>query len=159
MTRPVIFLDCDGVLNTYATFRETKPGSRLRDPYPSEDDLVARLQGFCIEINAIVCVSSTWRKLNERRDIIHYLGHWLRDYLPQHASWRTPCMPSGFRGSEVAEWFQMYPHRTGLPHVIFDDDGDFYPDQPLVKVNPEFGLTDDNIQMAREMLAEQGWTP
>lgn len=156
MTRPIIFLDCDGVLNTYSTFRESKPSRTRSDLYPSEDYLVARLQGFCIETNAIICLSSTWRKLNERRDIIRYLGYWLKDYLPQHASWRTPSLPSGHRGSEIDEWFAMYPHRGGLPHVIFDDDHDFHPGQPFVHVDPEFGLTDANLAQARELLRKQG---
>jgi hypothetical protein len=164
--RPIIFLDCDGVLNNYSTHTRSRLGDP-RAPFLSEDRLVNRLQDFVFETNAIVCISSTWRKRcrstpksawreTQRRDMMRLIGPWLDDFIPRTGAWRTPSMLSGFRGSEIAEWFRMYPKYAGSHHVIFDDDRDFYEDQPFVHVNPEFGLRDCDIIDARAMLREQG---
>lgn len=160
--RPIIFLDCDGVLNTYETFRRPRAiGQRVsrRSCFVSDPLLVERLHEFCLEFHAVVIVSSTWRKLNTRAQFISYLGDWLQAYIPRSGAWRTGSGRTGHRGEEIKQWFIDHPTYRGSPYVIFDDDRDFHPDQHFVHCNPEKGLSKANLNSARIKLHGQGWAP
>ncbi|AFU88183.1 hypothetical protein CcrColossus_gp313 [Caulobacter phage CcrColossus] len=52
-------------------------------------------------------------------------------------------------------WFRANPRHGAAPYVIFDDDSDFYPDQPHVKTHYDHGLTDADIERASQLLADQ----
>lgn len=153
--RPILFLDCDGVLNTVNTPRKERDPRRRAWRYyvhVSEPALVERLRRFAEEFNLIIVVSSTWRKLNTRGQFISYLGEWLQPHIPRSKHWRTGNGRTGFRGVEVEQWFADNKAHQGTPYVIFDDDGDFHWHQPLVNINYETGLTDENIARARAIL-------
>ncbi|AXQ68859.1 hypothetical protein HOU00_gp266 [Caulobacter phage CcrPW] len=158
MNRPILFLDCDGVVNTTSTeplpYDKRRPAWR-KYAHLSEPAIVARLKAFVQAHNMIVVVSSTWRKLNTRAQFISYLGDWLQAHIPRSKHWRTVSTNKGFRGEEVRIWFRANPRHGAAPYVIFDDDSDFYPDQPHVKTHYDHGLTDANIARASQLLAEQ----
>lgn len=161
--RPIIFLDCDGVLNTHASFRRQRELKgkvpRRLIVYISEPELVERLRMFCEEFDAVVVVSSTWRKLNTRAQFISCLGDWLQPHIPRSGAWRTGNGRTGHRGEEIRQWFIDHPTYQDAPYVIFDDDRDFHPDQHFVHCNPEKGLSKANLNSARIKLHGQGWAP
>lgn len=130
-TRPVIFLDIDGVLNsvgsaiafgTYRRFSHVSMGILRR--------LVERT-------NADIVISSSWRvgsSLDDLRKVFaendpQFPVARIVDVTPRHS-----LKPRGF---EVDAWLAANGART---HVIFDDDGDFDATQPLVKTNNAIGL-------------------
>ena len=58
------------------------------------------------------------------------------------------------RGDEVQAWLDDDDKKCGENHtyVIFDDDSDFHPDQPLIKCNPACGLTLKDVIKAVDIL-------
>lgn len=161
LIRPHVFLDMDGVVNNSTNWQqqheadvigqlddETGPRVRL---LPIDSNCLKRIVDFLIEVDAVVVISSSWRKV--------YGRDWWERNLPQFASrfpegdaWRTGSDRRGHRGNEVVEWLQTY---GWPPHVIFDDDSDFYQFQPFVHTSMHTGCTDIHIQQARSILRAQ----
>ena len=152
----VIFLDFDGVLNSMKWYKRRKemgmeiPTSFLhRSQYELDEAAVKMMSDFVKEVQASVVVSSSWRILHpieELREIVKVCGWDAPEFIDV-----TPRSEKGFRGGEVGQWLKQTYH-TIQSHVIFDDDGDFYPDQPLVKTSWELGLEQHHIDQAREIL-------
>jgi hypothetical protein len=150
----VIFLDFDGVLNTaeliHSVVSSRKFTSYTEKHYEELDPVrVKMISDLALETGAVIVVSSSWRilhTLEELRDMLRCAGMDER-VLPIDV---TPNTSRGFRGQEVYDWLSDHPDVTH--HVIFDDDGDFYPLQPLVKTSWEGGLTEDHIDLARGAL-------
>ena len=146
---PIIFLDCDGVINNWHTVAVNN-GYRL--PYVIEPDLVKRLQRFVENRNALIVVTSTWRLTITKEEFIQVVGGWVAFHLMIGSAWKTGRDDRGFRGNEVRNWFNDNPNFEFYKYVIFDDDSDFHSDQPFVKVNGEFGLTETDLNKARDFL-------
>ena len=146
---PIIFLDCDGVLNNHNSISVV--GDNFL-PYVVESNLVKILRIFCEQRNALIVLSSSWRITITKDELISIIGDWLRFHLILGDGWRTGRDPRGFRGNEVDQWFIDYPQDKGYKYIIFDDDSDFHPHQPLVKVDGSVGLISIDIQKARKFL-------
>lgn len=146
---PIIFLDCDGVINNWDSVIESG-GYRL--PYVAERKLVNILKKFCEEEDAIVVLTSTWRISITKSELLEVIGNWLDFHLPSGSKWKTGRDKRGFRGNEVIDWFNDNPIFKNNKYVILDDDSDFHPDQHFVKINGEVGLTEADIIAARSFL-------
>ena len=149
MLSPIIFLDCDGVVNNW---HSEFANSGYRVPYVAEKNLVEILKRFCEETNALIVLSSTWRITISKEELKEIFGGWIQFHLISGNSWKTGRDAKGFRGNEIEEWFKDNPNFANYRYVILDDDSDFHPHQPHVKINSEFGLTPDDINSARELL-------
>ena len=135
---PLVFLDFDGVLNNMGS--ATAFGSfHTFDPVSVR--LMARL---CEETGAKIVVSSSWRPqapgqldllLGSMREVgAGELCKFVIDY--------TQSL-TGIRGAEIAKWRRDNKHNGN--YVIFDDDSDMFPGQPLVQTSlgRGFGLCGD----------------
>ena len=92
--------------------------------------------------------------MHNRNQFVDLIGKWVEPWLMPGKSWRTKAGPRAFRGAEIETW--LSEHRMpGDRYVILDDGIDFMPKQPLVRTNAEFGLTDDDIVLAKIILDEQ----
>jgi hypothetical protein len=125
----ILFLDCDGVLNSKQTFM-----SHQRQMDPIDDDMVKRVKSIIKETGCKIVLSSVWRnheysknKVNKKIKIYDV----------------TPNL-SGFRGSEIKAWLDK--HNDVTKYAILDDDSDMLPDQPLFQTSFETGLTDEIVQ-------------
>ncbi|MFA9462414.1 HAD domain-containing protein [Thiohalorhabdus methylotrophus] len=168
----VLFLDFDGVVNRRSTLA---PGQgrfdsgtvnegegctwRWVDPERCallEDRLVGRVRDLVVEAEAQVIVSSDWRtvlELGEISDLLAAAG-WPDAPL---VGTTDPDLAYSFcrRFEEVADWLR----RNGEPvaWVALDDqwgdrDGLGY---PVVEVDPEQGLQDDDVARALAILNGQ----
>lgn len=152
----IIFLDIDGVLNNAewvrTLYEENRKKGQLSYFERHENEIdptrVKMISDFAIEMNASIVISSSWRKLHPLYEI--------NDMLIENGLYEgvqpigiTPSLNSGYRGEEVQYWLEQNPHVTS--YVIFDDDGDFYPHQPLVKTSWEEGLLPIHIEQARDI--------
>ena len=146
---PIIFLDCDGVINNWNSVHRS---GYVRSLYVAEPELVKILQKFCEDEDAIVVLSSTWRITISKSELVQVIGSWLMHHLPSGSAWKTGRDSRGFRGNEVVQWFNENPIFKKHKYVIFDDDSDFHSDQPLVNINGEFGLTENDIEIAKSLL-------
>lgn len=148
MSRPLVFLDFDGVLNNMQTHGGWRPGRERR--VPVEAPAVDLITNFLEAVNGRLVISSTWRKIKTRNDILWQFPQW-RPYLePQ---WRTGSLDSGFRGDEVDAWLQE--NEVVAPYVCFDDDSDFHAHNNLIQTDPEVGLQKQDVEKALDVLNAQ----
>lgn len=145
----VIFLDIDGVLNSYATLPESEKGKMISLHKP----LVDRLLHIVKRTGAKIVVSSSWRKsewrLKEIRDAgIEYIGV-------------TPCRPRPAgasmewceRGKEIWVWINRHRKKNVVRYCILDDDSDMLPYQKHFKTSMfEGGLTEEIAERVIEYL-------
>ncbi|MDE6556016.1 MAG: hypothetical protein K2K55_03540 [Duncaniella sp.] len=152
MTRPVIFLDFDGVLNTdrYQA-RLAVEGETPKDAWgPIFDPCsVANLKKIIDATEAEIVISSSWR-------YAHGLGSlrmmWEVRDLPGEIRGILACGATCVsRGGEIDGWL----NRNGRPnYVIIDDLDDFYPSQHdhYVETNPIIGITENDTDKAIKIL-------
>lgn len=161
----VVFLDFDGVLNCESWMHcvtDTRrangfpPQSAFdRDKEELDPSRVKLVSDFCIEESASIVVSSSWRKLMSMADLWDVLRSTGMDKAIQIIG-VTPNSSTGFRGTEVLMWLDEHSVNCNVTKcVIFDDDGDFYSHQPLVKTTWEEGLLPAHIAQARELLNKE----
>ena len=131
--QPYLFLDVDGVLNTYHSLVE---GDDLHSP------CVEQLRRILKEADPEVVLSSTWRNYPDlRRKVWKVVGH------------RGKCTPKiggVWRGGEIDLFLKKDPR----PYVILDDDNDMLPEQMpnLIQTDPTVGLTEERADKVIELL-------
>ena len=133
----IIFLDIDGVLNCQ-TFFESYHNSKkvLRKQVKSKEidkedfyksqicvERVQWLNALCIKINAVVVISSTWRKnktVEELQEILNNSGATFK------IMGKTGIDESRIRGVEISKYLDRYREELKLDceYVIIDDDSD-----------------------------------
>lgn len=168
----IVFLDIDGVLNCqvfyearlkhYGKHRYVESDLKL-DYYKSNlsSDRIVLLNGLCKETNAVVVVSSTWRKgrtVEELQTMLDYAGATFKiiDITPSLAY---------ERGSEIRAWLKhnIKPETHGMyyfdfhNYVILDDDSDMllWQQQNFFQCDSYSGLTDNLIYKAKRFLNKQ----
>lgn len=153
MSKPLIFLDFDGVLNTFATWG-LYPSEKALDP-----DKIARVRALCHSCDAEVVISSAWRhvhSLEELRHMLHRRGGLEEDLVigvtPEWAS-----RSHTDRGLEIQKWLRDNK-REECPFVILDDlhSGVFKGlESNHVQTTLKSGFTDEKLEEARENLRGQ----
>ena len=131
---PIVFLDVDGVLNNYGSI--TAFGSAHEfDPVS-----VSLLRRLCDEAGAKIVVASAWRPREPGKldTLVRSLSQCGASEIARFIIGYTDTLISGIRGAEVAKWRRDNKH-TG-PYVIFDDDSDFFADQPIVQTSQGRGF-------------------
>lgn len=135
----IIFLDIDGVLNSidlslYKRSSEVEPTRLLNNVDPIR---VGILKWIVDMTDAKIVISSSWRH-GKTPD-------WFIGFF-EGFNWCFPpvigCTPDldGIRGEEVKTYLDAN-YNEPPPHVIFDDDSDFYEDQPFIHVSRITGLS------------------
>ena len=159
----VIFLDIDGVLNSYDFYLSDRCPGNLNGQEGDIDPMcVERVLRICNETNAQIVISSDWRiawegtrmrleKMGLSRDIVvdktpeliwQRLGK--HNYMVENDDESYEYS----RGREIDLWLEAHPECTN--YVIIDDRMDFTEEQQphFVHVNSKCGLTDDNTDIA-----------
>lgn len=164
MTKPVLFLDIDGVIMPGSAWREETEEERAirkeRDGYLFPSTIMSRLNTLVAQTGAQVCVSSTWRhdsRFRERFVDAGFEGAF-------HEDWRTDIdlnMTDGglyinqARGDEIAAWLARHPEVTRW--AIVDDDRDMLPEQfdRFVWTSFDIGLTEAAADKLKILLQRQ----
>lgn len=95
-----------------------------------------------------IVISSTWREI--------FNLDWLKAKLAsyhidcKHVIDKTPAIPSGNRGLEIAMWLEAHPE---VDHYIIIDDNDFgisdyHPQDKVVKTSWDTGFTTKHLEEA-----------
>lgn len=144
MSRALIFLDVDGVLNTPFQW---ETGSDRLDP-----GCVLRLHRLVRATDAHVVLSSSWRLMHRLDDVRHRTG------LGDRLIGATPDLVWEPRGMEIAAWLKrLHARSVGRPFVILDDDNDMVHLLPhLVQTDFNVGLTAENVADAIAHLRGKG---
>ena len=148
----IIFLDVDGVLNSInnliEVYNKTKKPHSGYD-YPFDEKCLKNLQTLVEQTKAKLVITSTWRKTEEGKEV---LLKTLKEYgLDKEVIGYTPVHPSENRESEIKEYLSNLKER--INYIILDDYeemGEYAKD--LIKVSPQTGLTNKNVEDAVKRL-------
>jgi len=166
----VIFLDIDGVLNTWTT-------CHLPPSFEKKHKIEAYLSPKSIELvnklakenDAKIVISSSWRMHDKDLHVDpEYAGIDLRDFLGRSGltakfaeDWHTP-IPERFgellhgrpRGFEISDWLENHPEVTKW--VSLDDDVSGFESKGilnhLAKTNPRMGFLEEDFEKANNIL-------
>jgi hypothetical protein len=160
----IVFLDFDGVLNSYEFMREWhergEKGTVGLDP-----KAVVHLNRIVAESGAHVVVSSSWRyahKLGELKDILNevgFVGHVI-DVTPlphEINGMKLSLIINGqTRGREIDAWLRATAEDRGVDSfVILDDDSDTEPHEARhIKTTFAEGLVESHVNAAIAILAQ-----
>lgn len=167
-TKPILFLDFDGVLNSWAFLkRARKAEGRNVSLWNNLDPIAVRRLNYLVKMSRCdVVVSSTWRTMKEHdtaeklQDILVSFGyrHEVKGITPRlgcqahrDLGWEKCC--DGHRGSEIKAYLDGLPEKvTNI--AILDDDSDM---NPLlhrhVKTNMDFGLLMTHVWKAHALMS------
>lgn len=154
----IIFLDIDGVLNSFRTCKAYKGYPWPDEPatwWKLDDVAIGLLRRVVKECNAKIVLSSTWRHFVDLKRLENKLEVPIQGITFEgHMS---------IRGEEVAHYLKQHID-TIRSFVIIDDDSDFTDSQKerLVLVSHRDGmLVDHMLQMSdilgRELSFEERW--
>lgn len=142
MSRKIIFLDIDGVLNSLRSCLALGgypfPGrSKERDWHLFDDVAVGLLRRVVSKTGAVCVLSSSWRlgmDADDLQDLAERLG------VPIIGKTRDTYSRER-RGEQIRDWLQTNP--DVVCYAILDDDSDMMHEQLpyFVKVNHDDGLT------------------
>jgi hypothetical protein len=173
----VIFLDIDGVLNSMSFYWKcdpTAPGGGvyrrkegwLREHPPIDPEAVKHLNEIIDRSAAVVCISSSWRKLMPLNDLENYLeGCGIRincvgstpDFFRDRADWfeRVAPMRPIERGDEIKAWLDS--HSFPVSHyVVLDDDSDMTAvADHFVQTDFDHGLLAEHVTRALAILGAE----
>lgn len=167
----LIFLDFDGVLNSYRTVFAAPGKENGWDPEHLDPVSIGLVRKLCDLTGAKIVISSTWRDHftnDELKEILAKKGWPDAPIIGRTASslsWR-------FRGGEVADWLEEFVNAGNEieSYVILDDNnwfftgdgeddtmresgpGPFRKNQPLVKTDQLDGMTIDALYAALQYL-------
>lgn len=157
----IIFQDIDGCLNNFAVIRASERGTKSKgsDTNPITylvssigPELVSRLNRLVEATQAVLVISSTWRKwytIEQMKEAFKTQGFQgtIIGMTPDNGT---------HRGLEIAEWLEVNKDRYDVESfVILDDDSDMsHLKHRLVKTSMLEGLCDDHVDRAIAMLNE-----
>lgn len=143
----VIFLDIDGVLNSFRTAHAYDGYPSSRSEYDKFDDVaVTLIRDLCVKNDIKVVLSSTWRLDKNWKKLENTLKIPLLD--------RTPYLSVSTRvdrGREIAIWLEDHPEVT--VYAIIDDDSDMLEEQKPFFVHTCYknGFSYDNYEQLRKI--------
>lgn len=174
-SRPLVFLDFDGVLNTERHFAELKgKGLPFKDKYGPlfDPEAVENLKKIIDVTSAQIVASSSWRYMGledlqrmwHDRDLpgkiagitpLHTDDDKLLETDLSELDVITADMFCSSRGNQIRAYFE----ETGMDmdaqrYVIMDDLKDVLPEQEdhFIRINPIVGITEEDAERAIEIL-------
>ncbi len=153
MRTKLIFLDVDGVLNTFDFMHAMTVLNEERSVdqwymHWFDPRAVMWLQYIIRETDARIVVSSTWRGNK------HFDKMWASRQMPDVIIGKTPRLYGKYRGAEIRQWMEEYGLDKIYSYLILDDDRDMLPEQKphFLWTNGEFGLTMAEARKGIEIL-------
>lgn len=158
----IIFLDIDGVLNSWDYWHRVPKEERANDGTAGEfdDEAIERLNRIIEETGAVVCISSTWRILFPST----YIEQLLRKRgFRGIVIGATPSLGEYekdekghvliHRGFEIQNWLDALGDKV-KSYVILDDDSDMMPGQMknYVRCYTAHGLRESQVRQAINVL-------
>jgi hypothetical protein len=148
--KPVIFLDVDGVLNTPITWGG-------RGEKGMDIDKVTRLSKLVEDLDAIIVISSAWRRAYTLEELKGFLG--LRGLkTTARVVGITPDISLPLRGEEVKRW--LTDHDWKAPFVALDDQWKesferWLGEEHYVLTSTVVGLQDEHVEQVKQKIKEQ----
>lgn len=146
--RKLIFLDCDGVINSHGTFVSHK-GSTNMDTWPIDKALLANLQKIVEATGAEIVISSDWKRHTKSFGRIRSAcRRWAK------VIGKTPRMDGESRYVEILQWFEDEGVKfADVVYAVIDDDPGAGGPHPFFQTQMKFGLT---IEIADKVIEHLG---
>ncbi len=157
----IIFLDCDGVVNSsefYLGSSLFEHGFDLQRAVEifkcSPESLVApnllgHVKDLCLSLDASIVISSSWRLHYGKDDFIRIFDSKGWSNAPVIDLTKDLRSEGKCRGDEVQLWLDTH---SVDDYVIIDDMNDFHLDQNLFKTNFNYGFTKKCVQKVVKMM-------
>jgi len=148
----IIFLDIDGVLNTWR-FQDYQVKCFECDSWNAQFNFdpicMKNLKELIDKTNAYIVISSSWRNTdNGIKDICNNLKLY---GLENRFFSCTPILDRKTRGEEIEMWLYMFSNMD-INYVILDDDNDVEDlEYRLVQCNDYYGFTKNELEKALEL--------
>lgn len=148
----VLFLDVDGVLNSWPTMKEWH-ANKWGLIHQIGRDLVARVNRIVEETGCKVVLSSIWRHDCRSFPKLEDLSNYFKKFGATFDLFdKTPRDRNEIRGKEIQMWLDENPGVESI--VILDDDGGMGLFIPYwVKTSMETGITDEHVNQAIVLLS------
>jgi HAD domain in Swiss Army Knife RNA repair proteins len=162
----VIFLDFDGVLNSWKYTNIWLGNCTIKDGYIDRDkygflfdkNCVLNLKNLIDKASADIVISSSWRHLglekikmlwNDRQLPGEVIG-----IIPKHDKQTTGNSESLSRGECIQLWLEENPIES---YVILDDNDDFLEEQKQfwVQTNGDIGFSEQDLAKALDVLTKK----
>lgn len=161
----VIFLDIDGILNTHTSSGYPKVPVHFKGDIimfnQLDQDCVARLNEITDATDAVLVISSTWRKtLDHTGQFGSLMQHFKQQGVTGDVIGYTPVTWGELRNHEIKLWFEERKDTRNIEkYVILDDDLKFFafhkPDNMVYVENGWMtGIQDEHVKEAIEILNE-----
>ena len=149
MASPIVFLDFDGVLNTAKTW-----GNRRE--HAVDADKVALLNNLVEATDAVIVISSTWRRCYTLAELQGFLQ--MRGLeRPDRVVDVTGGDDEGLRGEEISNWLTAHCNPKDWPNFVILDDMPVNQFEGLLKhfvqIKSSEGLTVFNCKTAARVLS------
>jgi hypothetical protein len=163
----IIFLDIDGVLNSFEKHADLDVphstwcpevmnafGIKL-EVFP---EMVERINRITDATGAKLVISSSWRVgyLAEWADVIIHLHNvGIKGFIVGRTPWNRNDPELSTRGKEIEAWFKKHPDEKIESFVILDDLNQMEPLMDyLVQTDHAKGIQDEHVNRAIEMLSK-----
>lgn len=127
----VLFLDVDGVLNTFRDYETIGDDVMF---YRINRRCLDRLKNIIKETGCKLVLSSSWRVMKDGRETLEKIGE--LEFIGETDE------DSGPRGFQIKRWLDKHPEVEN--YCIVDDDGDMMQNQlpHFIQTDPEYGITE-----------------
>lgn len=145
MSKKILFLDVDGVLNS----RDT---TNFKTLWPVDPYMVFMVGKIQLDTGCDIVLSSSWRHHPDGVKVVE-------DQLKIKLLGKTPTLGTKrgadgkdiTRGEEIRKWLKDNGHEDAT-YAILDDDSDFNWDLPLFKTTFQSGLTPEIAKQVTDHL-------
>ncbi|MBD3261866.1 MAG: hypothetical protein GF334_09415 [Candidatus Altiarchaeales archaeon] len=155
-SRPLVFLDIDGVLNHYRWWDYA--AENMNRAYVEGDDLhrlsidpvsVVWVNRLLTLSDGLLVISSTWRVSFPFEELKRILG--MVGINQDLIIGRTPEYKNAQRGWEIEDWVEKFGPCVG--YVALDDDSDWGDiEEHWCLIDRKVGFTEDDLEKALEIL-------
>lgn len=163
----LIFLDIDGVMNSFETHADPNMPHEAWNPelmarlglslniYPI---FVERINKITEETGARIVISSSWRigYLAEWADVVIYLHNCgLKGFIVGRTPWKNMEDCFATRGEEINGWFEQHPNEKIESFIVIDDNtlGEKYTFKDnFIQTNFQQGIQDIEVEIAIKLL-------
>jgi len=148
----ILFLDVDGVLNSWPTMKEWH-ANKWGLIHQIGKDLVARVNKIVEATGCKVVLSSTWKHSRVHFPELADLTNYFKKFGATFELFdQTPNARDEVRGKEIQMWLDENPGVESI--AILDDDGGMGLFIPYwVKTSMETGITDEHVNQAVLLLS------
>ena len=145
----LIFLDCDGVVNSHGTFVSHKHDTNL-DKWPIDPKLLANVQRIVEATGAKIVLSSDWKRRVTSYAVIKRACKPWGEVID-----KTPHLSGRPRHEEISRWIDLSLFPAGRPemYAVIDDTAHAGGDHPFFQTTMRHGLTE---AIADEVIAHLG---